>query len=377
MAIGRSKQVEAPEWFKLQRYGGGSPKNNADWLLQLGFRRDLRRVMHRVFSGGETAASLNAHHLAMEFVSKAWAMIHEDPIIDLRRLEQHFPEPLPYFPSLTILFERQPRNVMAVHPTTVGEHYEAELMLGPDFRSIGKVHVESIEELSGPPEFGTAPALKLNSILGMKRVLDRKLSVDREDVTAEALDHPLYAASVFLPSSLLFTVNWLLPDTLLMPQFKEALARSRAYFAAVEGEPPQLPSDPAKGWHELQLLAYLDLTAAELFPNARKRKRPEISALLWPNSWTAPKQSGTSLKAKKTSVKTPARTLKLLGPGQLEERLEADAAALMAERSQPFMILEARAAEDLADRFKDPSPPVQMERAISPPETRKDRKKKT
>ena len=98
---------------------------------------------------------------------------------------------------------------MAVHPTTVGEHYEAELMLGPDFRSIGKVHVESIEEISGPPEFDTAPALKLNSILEMKRVLDRKLSVDREDVTAEALHLPLYTASVFLPSSLLFTVNWL------------------------------------------------------------------------------------------------------------------------------------------------------------------------
>ena len=375
MAFGRSKRVEGPEWFKLQRYERFSPKNNADWLLQLGFRRDLRRVLQQVFSGGETAEQLEVHHLAVEFVSKAWAMVRENPIIDLQRLEQHFSDPLPYFPSLSVLFERQPRNHMAVHPTTVGELYQAELMLRREFRSIGEGHIESVEQISGPLEFGTAPAQRLNSILKMKRVVDRKLEVESEDETAEALDLPLYGPSVVLPSSLLFTVDRLLPDKLLLRQFKEALARSRAYFSAVEGEPPQLPSDPAKSWHELQLLAYLDLTTALFFPDARKVSRSEIAVLLWPNGCTAIKPPSKPRDAREDRASGSAHRLKLWGPEDIEERLEPNANELMSEHSSSFMILEARAAEELAEYSKDPSPSSRMEKTLTLARTRNSRKR--
>ena len=121
--------------------------------------------------------SLESHDLAVEFVSKAWSMIRENPIIDLQRLVQHFPEPMPYFPSLVVLLEQQPRNYMAVHPTTVGELYQAELMLHPDLRSVGERYVASIEQATGPLTFGTEPALRLHSALKMKRFVDQKLEV--------------------------------------------------------------------------------------------------------------------------------------------------------------------------------------------------------
>ncbi len=377
MAFGRSKRVEAPEWFKLQQYERFSPASSADWLLQLGFRRDLRRVLQQVFSGGETAEQLEVHHLAVKFVSRAWAMVREDPIIDLRRLEQHFPETLPYFPSLTVLFERQPRNHMAVHPTTVGELYQAELMLRREFRSIGESHLESVEQMFGPLEFGTAPALRLDRILKMKRVVDRKLEVESGDETIEALDLPLYGPSVVLPSSLLFTVNRLLPDKLLLQQFKDALARSRVYFSAVEGEPPQLPSDPSKTWHELQLLAYLDLTTALFFPDARKLSRSEIATLLWPNGCTAIKPQSKPRDARESRASGTVRRLKLWGPEDVEERLEPNAHELMSEHSSSFMVLEARAAEELAEYSKDPSPSSPMEKTLTLARTRNTRKRTT
>jgi len=377
MAFGRDRQVKGPDWFDVRRYHRFFPQNNADWLLQLGFRRDLRRVLQQVFSGGKTAEQLEVHHLAVEFVSKTWAMVREDSIIDLRRLEQHFPEPLPYFPSLSVLFERQPRNHMAVHPTTVGELYQAELMLGREFRSIGEGHIESVEQMSGPLEFGTAPALRLNSILKMKQVVDRKLEVELGDETAEALDLPLYGTSVVLSSSQLFTVNWLLPDKLLLRQFKEALARSRKYLSTIEGDPPQLASNPAEHWHKLQLLAYLDLTTALFFPDARKLSRSEIAVLLWPNGCTPIKQPSKPREATESRSNSTARRLKLWGPEDVKERLEPNADELMSEHGSSFMILEARAAENLAEYSKDPSPSSRMEKALTPPRTRNSRKRTT
>ena len=95
--------------------------------------------------------------------------------------------------------------------------------------------------MSGPPKFGTAPALKLNSILEMKRVLDRKLSVDRKDVTAAALDLPLYAASVFLPSSLLFTRSWCLSSKRHLPEAGTTLQqRSKASPHKYRVTPPRV-----------------------------------------------------------------------------------------------------------------------------------------
>ena len=266
---------------------------------------------------------------------------------------------------------------MAVHPTTVGELYQAELMLHREFRSIGESHLESVEQMSGPLEFGTAPALRLDNLLKMKRVVDRKLEVESGDETIEALDLPLYGPSVVLSPSLLFTVNRLLPDKLLLRQFKEALGRSRKHLSTIEGDPPQLASDPAEHWHEIQLIAYLDLTTALLFPDARKLSRSEIAALLWPNGCTAIKPPSKPRDARKSRASGTARRLKLWGPEDVEERLEPNADELMSEHSSSFMVLEARAAEELAEHSKDPSPPSRMEKTLTLARTRNTRKRRT
>jgi len=78
----------------------------------------------------------------------------------------------------------------------------------------------------------------------------------------ERFDEPVFASQTIVPQALMFTVNPLVPDELLVAQFRTALAQSREYFAQtgyIFQERDERFEKQRERWIDYLVLQFLDL----------------------------------------------------------------------------------------------------------------------
>jgi hypothetical protein len=348
-----TKKTIAPTWFKLENYDRQSALDLPGWLLQLGVRRDLLAFIKGQID--DSAKTLEAG-LATKIIS--W--IHNDPILQWDKFLSEFDSCIPMiFPSLAPLYSSQPRNEMAVHPTTVEEWYRFEMSLHPEMRQHATKFYTQMQRNIEYPQGTQEYFEELDNRIKVRKTapsLEESDSAEEPVPYASMMDHPIYCSSEDIHPSFFFTVNVSLPDKLLEAQFKDMVQRVRAYLASVASFPTHLPKEPAQDWADEQLLAYLDLSLEKYLRDGIYLSQADIASLIWP-----PDRPGNKGSDK----------------GWDEEHLKSTTASIAIEMmdycSDPFWTLQATVAAMLASPSLDLQPPDSLRATIRPPKTRRSR----
>jgi hypothetical protein len=263
------------------------------------------------------------------------------------------------FPSLAPLYRPQPRNYMAVHPTTVGELFRTQLDLHPTVRQqTGKLFgqmQEGIQEESGTREYFE----ELDNRILMRMfapMLEDERGAERVEYDLR-MAHPLYCSSEVIQANLLFSVNISLPDKLLLTQFRDSMQRARTYVSRAVRPSTHLPTYPTSTWIKRQLLPFIDLSFDKHLAGGCALSRAEITELIWPSA----------LPNERQDEKWDSQSLKDTTESLVEE--------LMADYSEPFWTLQAKVAALLAEPSLDLPASEHLNSALQKPVTRRSRGK--
>jgi hypothetical protein len=352
---GRRKRnsVTAPSWFKLEKYDKQESLDLPGWLLQFGVRRDLLMLLE----GRHTDVPDGREK---KICAEILGWIRQDPILQWDRVLAKF-GPLAVqmiLPSLAPLHSWQPRNDMAVHPTTTEELYRSQIALDPQFRARTEKFYEQMRRNIDHPESSSDYCAELDHRIKIRKAVPM-LEEGQEDEEKLPYDpligHPLYCNSLAMRTNFLFTVNIALPDKLLEVQLRDAIQRVRTYFSNISDISTRLPAEPTADWIDEQLLAYLDLRFERYMPDGVRLTQQETANLLW-----SPDRSGKG-------------SIKCWGAEHLNSITASLATEMMAEYSEAFWTLQASAAAVLAKPSLDLNPPDSLSPGYAKPTTRRNR----
>jgi hypothetical protein len=353
-AYHKNPDTTKPSWFKLEKYDKQASLDLRGWLLQFGVRRQLWWFVRT--GGGNLSETATR-----EIYTKLIEWIHDDPILQWDRLEEEFHSAIQVaFPCLAPLHSPEPRNDMAVHPTTAAELYRYQMTLAPDLRAYATRFYEQMQKGIESPENSPEYFEELDNRIKIRKLVPllEETDVDERIPYEPALSNPLYCSSSPIFQSLLFTANVHLPDKLLEAQFMDSVRRVRAYLPKVSNISTRLPSNPAESWAQEQLLAYFDLSLEKHLPHGVNLSRSRTAELIFPP--TRPGKASDSGWGLEHLVET---TEPLLGE-------------MMDGYSEPFWTLQASVAAILAKPELDVHPPDTLKAEILKTETRKSKRRK-
>ena len=221
-----------PPWFKVKSYSGLSELDETEWYLQFVCRRMLNELAE--IEAGEERRALGRD----DFAYKLFEQLSFRPIAKLDDIAT-LDFPLGFL-NLTVYAEALwPTNsrLLGVRPTTVSELFEQQALLEPDFRKRALQYFSELELHT------TAKEHTIDMLVERRRrhflngrLPEACLEMDGEHSSSQLgheprFDEPTFASQTIVPPAFVFTVNPLLPDELLVAQFRTALAQSREFFA--------------------------------------------------------------------------------------------------------------------------------------------------
>ncbi len=243
-----------PTWFKAAAYADLNNLDETEWYIQFACRRMLNEL-----SDVEEMKSF-AHMLFTQLAERPIAVVDDVALLDF---------PLGFLNISVYAEALWPKGgrVMGVRPTTVSELFEHEALLKPEFRARAKRYFAELDLQTLEREH-TSEMLKERR---MKHLLKARLgreyselcTEDLEEVLHETLfNEPTFASQTIVPQAMIFTANPMLPDELLVTQFRSALAHAREHFAGTgytfQDRDELFETQRAK-WVKYLVLQFLDL----------------------------------------------------------------------------------------------------------------------
>lgn len=291
-----SKQIRhvssLPEWFDLAKYSGAQSLGTVGWYEQLSVRRDLTGLVGSPrWESWQSSAPPKIGQQTMRVLS----LIRETPIVDIAKHELlivYF-----YGGALYELKSRDPRYSFGVHLTTVRNLYLTEGNIEKDKRAYAR---NFFAQIFDDDKDWTAP-------------LDYK----HKDWIDEPVD-----GITNLGFNVNIQVNTLLPDKVLIEQFKRVLnqVKSPLLRIGLEIEKTRMPN--FSDWIRFGVLPYLDLLMWQQETGIKIPNRVMADAIF-------PSGEGGEEVVRKTTAKLADE---LLSPKHLET-LAALAAHEIAERN--------------------------------------------
>lgn len=222
---------DLPKWFNLEKYAGAGSLDTLGWYEQLSMRNDLRRTVGSPrWKSWQTDVEPS---IGLQQTLSVLALIRETPILIIegnKLLEYFFYEGL-----VQKIKARDPRYSIGVHLSTVRNLYMKE------------GNIEKFRQIYARYYFGN---------------LFKKISNSHEifsSMETDWIDEPVDKYQVWPNSKVDISVNTLLPDNVLIEQFKEVLYKLRHplpgdVFAIKKTRKPAFAD-----WINFGVLPYLDL----------------------------------------------------------------------------------------------------------------------
>lgn len=283
---------DLPEWFRLAKYAPAESLDSAGWYEQLGVRRDLISLI--------SSRRLN-HWQTDEFplvdnCRRALDLVRENPIVDVSTddlLRVYF-----YGGPLHELKSRDPRYSFGVRLATVRDLYVTEGLIKKDERDYARKFFAQTFDRN-----------------------DDWFKKGFQYQCTDWIDEPVDGITDSASSNVTARVNLLLPDKVLIEQFKRMLKELREPMQKIGNPPPDLRKPDYSSWIKFGVLPYLDLKIWEMESGATIPNRVMADAIFQPGT------SGEEVVRKTTS--NIARELLTL---QFLETLAALAAHEIAEQ---------------------------------------------
>lgn len=219
-----------PEWFDLARYAGAESLDTAGWYEQLSVRRDLIGL---IGSPRWESWQANAPPKTGQQAMRVLALIRATPIVDIAKdelLMAYF-----YGGALHELKALDPRYSFGVHLTTVRNLYLTENNIEKDKRAYAR---NFFVQMFGNAEDWTTP-----------------LAYKYKDW----IDEPIDGIADSGGFDVNIRVNMLLPDKVLIEQFKRVLNELRSPLQRVGFAIENTRKPDCTDWVRFGVLPYLDL----------------------------------------------------------------------------------------------------------------------
>lgn len=219
-----------PKWFDLAKYAGANSLESVGWYEQLSVRSDLIGLVgSRRWESGQSSSPPETGQQTMRVL----ALIRETPIVDIAKdelLTAYF-----YGGALYELKAGDPRYSFGVHLTTVRNLYLTEGNIEKDKRTHARNFFAQIFDQ------------------------DRDWSTPLAFKHKDWIDEPIDGIADSGGFDVNIRVNMLLPDRVLVEQFKRVLnqLRSPLQRAGVAIENTRMPN--FSDWIRFGVLPYLDL----------------------------------------------------------------------------------------------------------------------
>ena len=250
-----------PEWFKVGRYAGLDDLDEVGWYFQFA----CRRMLHELADIGEGP---ERERCKSDFSYKLFEQLCFRPIATLDDIAA-LDFPLGFL-NLTVYAEAlwpTSSKLLGVRPTTVTELFEHEALFEPAFRQRARAYFSELDRQT------TADELTIEMFVERRRRHFLKGRLPEADLDRDGhdgklppcegrFDEPVFASQTIVPQALMFTVNPLLPDELLVTQFRTALAQSREFFAQtgyIFQDRDERFEKQRERWIDYLVLQYLDL----------------------------------------------------------------------------------------------------------------------
>jgi hypothetical protein len=251
----RIKRVsDLPEWFNLKNYVDAESLSTAGWYEQFIVRRDLLSLIGSDRWHLWKIWKTNTPWTPQGNLTNALALIRTKPILDVTKnelLKAYF-----YGGALQELTNQHPRYSLGVHLSTVRNLYTAENAIEPEKREYARAFFASHFDSDW-----TKP-------LTHKHV--------------DWIDEPINAISISDSFKVIASVNMLLPDNVLIEQFKNMLQEQRDATKATGLSIQNYRKPDFTNWINFGLLPYLDLQIWEREENVSIPNRVMADAIFLP-----------------------------------------------------------------------------------------------
>jgi Family of unknown function (DUF6387) len=221
--VKRLKHVsQLPEWFDLQKYEGASLLDAAGWYEQLNLRKDL------ITSVGSPRWKETPSEVVLDILQQ----VRKNPIVDFTNSES-----IAVYSGRAMieLKHRDLHYLRGVHLTTVRELYLAENNIDKDKRTHARNFFTRM--FDGSESWLSTPSIECK----------------------DWIDEPIDGITASRGFTVNIKVNLLLPDKLLIEQFKQTLNKLRSPLNKVGITLHNTQKPIFSDWVNLGVLPYLDL----------------------------------------------------------------------------------------------------------------------